>query len=100
MLSVRSLRPATTRSTPVDGHGLRVAPVHRVEAKQIGEVLDVGEIVDRDELERRLVDGELQDRPSDSSQAVDGDSGAHSAPPLPCSAWMCAIVSSAKTECA
>jgi hypothetical protein len=33
--------------------------------------------VDGGELERRLVDGQLQDRASDSSQAVDGDSGAN-----------------------
>ena len=65
----------------VDRHGLRVPPVHRVEAKQVGEVLDVDQVVDGDQLERRLVDHQLQDRASDSSQTVDGDSGAHSALP-------------------
>ena len=57
----------------VDDHGLRVPPVHRVEAKQVGEVLDVDQVVDGDQLERRLVDHQLQDRASDSSQTVDGD---------------------------
>src|SRR6185295_58298 len=63
----------------VDEHGLRVAPVHRVEAEQIGEIVDLDQIVDGDQLEGRLVDHQLQDRASDSSQAIDGDSGAHAA---------------------
>ncbi len=33
-----------------DGHGLRVAPVNRIEAQQIGEVFDLGEIIDGDHL--------------------------------------------------
>ena len=60
-----------------DDHGFRVAAVHGVEAKQVGEVLDVDQVVDGDQLELRLVDDQLQDRTSDSSQTVDGDLGAH-----------------------
>jgi hypothetical protein len=36
------------------GHGLSLTPVHRVEAEQVGEILDVDQIVDGEQLERRL----------------------------------------------
>ena len=39
------------QAASVDDHGLRVPPVHRVEAKQVGEVFDVGQVIDRDELD-------------------------------------------------
>ena len=61
----------------IDLDGLRVPSVHRVEAKQVGEVLDVDQVVDRDQLDRWLVDHQLQDCASDSSQTVDGDFDAH-----------------------
>ncbi len=63
----------------VDDHGLRVASVNCVEAEQVGEVLDLDQIVDGDQLEGRVVDHQLEDRTSDPSKAVDGDSGAHAA---------------------
>src|SRR6185295_2274549 len=59
-------------------NGLRVPAVYRVETKQVGQVLDVDEVIDRDQLHRWLVDNHLQDRASYSPQAVDGDFGAHS----------------------
>ena len=73
------MQPATgdRQVASLDEHGLRIAPVHRVEAKQIGEVIDVGQVVHGNQLECRLIQGELQGRASDSSKAVDGDSDAH-----------------------
>ena len=61
----------------LDGYRLRVAPVCRIESQQVGKVFDVRQIVDRHELERGLVDRRFQDRASDSSQTIDGDSGGH-----------------------
>src|SRR4029078_9264041 len=52
-------------------HGLRVPAVYRVETKQVGQVLDVDEVIDRDQLHRWLVDNHLQDRASYSPQAID-----------------------------
>jgi hypothetical protein len=71
------LRPATARAASLDGHRLRVASVHRVEAKQVCKVLDVDQVVDGHQLEGRLVGHRLQEGAPDPSQAVDGDSGPH-----------------------
>jgi predicted acylesterase/phospholipase RssA len=77
------------RGRTSDGQRLRVAPVHRVESKQVGDVFDVGEIVDGDGLESRFVDDQLQDCPSDSPQAIVRDPDAHSARRF-LAQWMCA----------
>ena len=63
----------------VNDHGLLVAPVDRVEAEQIREVVDIHQVVDRDELEARLVEHQLQDRASDPAQTIDRDLGSHAA---------------------
>jgi len=63
------LRPATARAASLDGHRLRVASVHRVEAKQVCKVLDVDQVVDGHQLEGRLVGHRLQEGAPDPSQA-------------------------------
>jgi hypothetical protein len=64
----------------LDGHGPLIASIHRVEAQQIPEVLGSDQVIDRDQLEGRLVGHGLQDRAADAPQTVDGDPGAHAAP--------------------
>src|SRR6185437_2022539 len=58
----------------LDLHRLRVPPVDRVEAKQIGEIRGIDQIIDRDQLERWVIDHQLQNGAADASEPVDSDS--------------------------
>jgi hypothetical protein len=78
-LSVRTLRPSTTRSSPIDRDRLCVAPVNRVEPEQVCEACDLNQIVDRDQVERRVAGHQLEDCAADATQAVDGYHGTHAA---------------------
>src|SRR5690606_33612056 len=66
-----------TELAVLHGDGLRITAVHRVETKQVGQVLRVDEVVDRDELEPGLVDEQLQNRTADPAQPVDCRLAAH-----------------------
>jgi hypothetical protein len=57
------------------------AAIHGVVSKQIREVLGVGQIVDRNQLERRLLQDQLQNRAPDSTEPIDRDPGSHIDPP-------------------
>jgi hypothetical protein len=61
----------------VNPHGLGVPPVRRVKAKQVSEVLNIAQIIDRDQLDRRLVGYQFQDCAADPSKAVDRNFGFH-----------------------
>src|SRR5687768_2934047 len=66
----------------VDRHRIRVTPIHRVKAKQVSKVLHVHPVVHSNQLQRRLIHQQLQQRASDSSETVDGDPGSHPAAPV------------------
>src|SRR4030095_5824784 len=63
----------------VHGHRFRVTAVHRVKTKQVRHVLDVGQVVDGDQLQLRPADDQLQDRTPDPPETIDGDPSAHNA---------------------
>src|SRR5690606_35794069 len=71
------LPPGNVELAVVDRHRLLIAAVDGVEAQQVGQVLGVDEIVDRDELEPGLLDQQLEDDPADSSEPVDCSFRAH-----------------------
>lgn len=85
----------------LDCDRLGVSPIDSVKAEQVSEVLYIDDIIDSDQLERWLINQQFQDGPSDSSKTVDGYFGAHHVLlPFAFSSMPCAIVSSAKAECA
>ena len=53
------LAPSDHQLIAVDRHRFRVTSVNRVEAKQIGEILDFDKVVDGYKVERWLVDYQL-----------------------------------------
>src|SRR5579875_1155122 len=68
-----------------------VAPVDGVVPEQVGEVVRVGDVVDRDEVEfAAFVEQDLQGGPADSSQTVDGYGRHLRSPPWICPPpWSC-----------
>ena len=71
---------ADDQAVAFDHHATGVAAIRRVEAKQVRESVRIREVVDRHELQRRFVDDQLQDRPSDPAETIDRDSRRHFAP--------------------
>jgi hypothetical protein len=49
-----------------------VAPVDGVVFEEVGQVVDVGDVIDRDEVELVGIQQDLQCRPADAAQSVDG----------------------------
>ena len=65
--------PAVDQQCPVrGGDRTRVAAVDGVVFEEVGQVVDVGDVVDRDEVEPVGVQQDLQRRPADAAQPVDG----------------------------
>ena len=55
----------------------RERAVHGVVAEEVGERAGVGDVVHRDELERRLVQAGAEDVAPDAAEAVDADPECH-----------------------
>ena len=67
----------------LDGRsGAAPAAMHGVPAQQVRERAGVGEVVDRDELERGLaLRGGAHHEAADAPEAVDADADSHASPP-------------------
>jgi hypothetical protein len=65
--------PTVDYQRPVRGGDRTVvAPVDGVVFEEVGQVVDVGDVVDRNEIEPVGIQQDLQCRPADAAQSVDG----------------------------
>lgn len=53
------------------------AAVHRVVLEEVGEVVGGDQVVDRDDLDRRVVGREAVDEAADAAETIDADADGH-----------------------